>query len=121
MSSVLAQRAIAGSTAYCAAKIFSTYVAEGLHYELGASSAGKIDVLCYQPSGVVTKMLCEEKTSTFSISTEKAAKSCFRDVGCQKMTFGALAHHIQIKTLNCLPLWLANWVLGPIFAPIAEK
>lgn len=89
-SSVLSILPMSGVTCYCATKVFDTYMAEGLHYEL----KNKIDVLSYQPAGVATKMIGETKASMGTIMPSMAADVCFRDIGLRSMTRGAFRHEV---------------------------
>ena len=99
MSSIASHRPISGSTAYCAAKTFSSYIAEGLFHEL----KGKVDVISYQPAGVATKMSGETKANAITVSAEGAASDCFRDLGMRKATVGAFRHEMMDLVMNYFP------------------
>lgn len=53
VSAMMALVPVSGATSYAASKTFTSYMAEGLNFEL----AGKVDVISYQPAGVATKMI----------------------------------------------------------------
>jgi len=87
-SSGLGARPISGCITYSACKSFSSYIAEGLNYEL----EGSVDVLSYQAGETTTKMLKRYKTDSRTITPQRAADCCFRDLGLQPMTRGAFRH-----------------------------
>jgi len=90
-SSVTAMAPISGMLTYSTTKIFTSYIARALNVELD----GKVDVITFEPAGVATKMIgnTTNKTSMFTISAERAADTCFRDLGHQPMTHGAFRHY----------------------------
>merc|ERR1740117_2847372 len=78
-SSGLGSRPVSGTITYSATKSFASFIAEGLNHELKES----IDFLSYQAGEVTTKMLGKLKTDARTISTDRAAQVCFRDIGCE--------------------------------------
>lgn len=101
VSAMMALCPVSGATTYAASKSFTSYMAEGLNYELG----GKVDVISYQPAGVATKMIGQAKAKTKPglISPEHAANCCFRDLGIRAVTKGALSHEIVGLAFAGLP------------------
>ena len=79
VSSGLGARAISGSTAYSAAKSFSSFIAEALNTEF----EGQIDIMSYQAGEVTTKMLNRFTTDYRTISAKRAADTSLRDLGYQ--------------------------------------
>lgn len=99
VSSGIAARPISGNISYSAAKVFSTYLAQGLNFEL----EGLIDVMSYEPGEVDTKMLGVEP-SWRCISPEQAAQGCFRDLGHLSITHGCQMHECVMCWIKVLPL-----------------
>lgn len=99
LSSVASHAPPAGFTAYCATKIFDSFIAEGLNYELKDS----VDVLSYKPAGVNTNMLIDEAKDCTMITPETAANTCFRDLGYCQVTYGSLKHALLTSTFNFFP------------------
>ena len=109
VSAMMALTPVAGATTYAASKSFTSYMAEGLNYELG----GKVDVISYQPAGVATKMIGQAKATTKPglISPEHAANCCFRDLGNRVVTKGAFSHEIVGLAFGGLPSRLFSTVI----------
>ena len=85
-------------TTYCSTKVFVTYLAQGLDYEL----KDKVDIKSYAPGYVATKLA---KRSTkdlgfFTISPEKSAHVCFRDVGIESYSHGSIGHDFHAWLVN---------------------
>ena len=99
-SSGLACLPVPGTLAYSAAKSFSSYIAEGLHYELKDKN---VDVLSYQAGEVVTKLVRKTKTDSRTILPSEAAKVCFRDLGYESMTYGAARHDYAMMWKDIIP------------------
>jgi short-subunit dehydrogenase len=78
-ASGFASRPIAGSITYSATKTFASFIAEGLNHEL----KDKIDFMSYQAGEVTTKMIYRYQTDARTISTDRAAQVCFRDLGLE--------------------------------------
>jgi len=113
---------VSGVQTYCATKTFASYIAEALHYE----TEGKVDIMSYQAGFVATKLVLQEseKPQDGAITPQKAADTCFRDLGIQKMTRGAFSHEfvgwisetlgkatirsVCRSTLNDIPKWDAK-------------
>lgn len=79
-----------GLAIHSSTKIFTSYLAQTLNYELRSQA----DVLYYQPYKVHTKEV-GNLADSFTISTERAANVCFRDLGSTSLTNGSLRHEIQ--------------------------
>ena len=72
---------------YSSTKIFASNLAQSLSFTMD----GLVDVLCYEPAGVDTKMLrvaIDTKKEPLIITPERAADTCFRDLGYQRLTYG---------------------------------
>lgn len=93
---------------YSSCKVMMTYLAQGLNYELGKD----VDVMSFNPSAIATKIIGYKKDETsFSIiSTEKAVKACFRDVGHTDVSVGTLRHEFLVNLLSILPSSLYNYL-----------
>lgn len=89
-SSLLREMPLSGVITYAATKIFASFMCLGLHYE----HEGKVDIMAYEPAGVATKMIGTDATDCATISAEKAANTCFRDMGCEMATNGAFMHEV---------------------------
>ena len=87
-SSIAADGPIPGSITYSSSKTFTTYLGEGLYYEL----LGKVDVLSYRPGNVDTNMNPNNFNGKDFISPSKAASVCLRDLGYESMTYGHRWH-----------------------------
>lgn len=85
-----------GLQLYSACKNFSSFVGEAINWEF-ASGSGRIDVLTYEAGPVDTKMVREfQKQKSFNeVSAQKAARSCFSDVGYRAITSGTLLHDLN--------------------------
>ena len=91
-SSNLALNPVPGLALYSSTKVYESFLAEALNYEL----RDKIDVLSYQPARIDTKIVPRSQLDFTTISIERAAESCFRDLGCTPMTHGAFRHELRI-------------------------
>ena len=82
----------AGCISYSCGKAFDHYLALGLNVEF----AGKVDVISYNAGMVNTPFMrdpeARKKNSSMMIPPETAASTCFRDLGYQEATTGALKH-----------------------------
>lgn len=102
-SSGLGAVPVSGLITYSSCKSFASFLAEGLSYEL----EGKVDVMSYQAGEVTTKMLKRYKTDSRTITPERAAKCCFRDLGYMAMTRGSFRHDMSMLWMEKLPL---RWI-----------
>ena len=116
-SSGMAAKPFAGHTAYAAAKSFASYMAEGLNFEF----KGKIDVMSYQAGEVATKMLGRYVPDRRTITPERAAESCFRDLGLYPMTRGAFRHDVGNWLIDVLPIRIVNPFLFKMSKVILKK
>lgn len=107
-SSGLGARPVSGTITYSATKSFASFIAEGLNHELKE----KIDFLSYQAGEVTTKMLNRFKTDARTISTDRAAQVCFRDLGYEQMTRGSFRHEVAMLAIDYLPL---SWIQTAMF------
>lgn len=108
-SSGLGARPISGTISYSASKSFSSFVAEALDIEF----KGKIDCMSYQAGEVATKLLGKSKTDMRTITVERAADTCFRDLGYMPMTRGSFRHEFSMLFMDNLPLvWIQNLMFG---------
>lgn len=94
-----------GATVYSASKAFDHFVACGLHEEL----KGMVDVISYTACGVKSNLNRSDAAKELAkdypgqITTEQAAEVCFRDLGHEKVTFGALIHKGIFEFSNLFP------------------
>ena len=74
----------------------------GLNFELKSNN---IDVMSYNPGEVATKglLVVKEDAKGLCITTEKAATTCFRDLGYTEYTNGAFEHEIGAMFIRNLP------------------
>jgi short-subunit dehydrogenase len=77
-----------GATIYHASKVFASFFAEGLAFEV----KDKIDVINYIPAGVETKMVPTEFRDSLTIPSARAAEVCFRDLGVETSSMGSFRH-----------------------------
>jgi short-subunit dehydrogenase len=116
-SSGLAAQPFAGHITYSAAKSFASYLAEGLNFEF----KGKVDVLSYQAGEVATKMLNRFKEDSRTITPDRAAEACFRDLGYESMTRGSFRHDFGNWFISSLPMSISNPLLFNISKSILKK
>lgn len=102
VSSIKSVIPISGAMSYCATKRFATYVGEALHQELKDA----VDIICYQPGDVATKMINKTKASMSTILPEMSADVCFRDIGKRPMTRGAFRHELVAWILESMPRFI---------------
>jgi len=81
---------------YTASKVFTTYLAESLSFEW----RDKVDVISYRPASVNTNMNPDDRGDPGFITPERAAYTCFRDLGLQGMTYGHHGHHSVANLIN---------------------
>jgi short-subunit dehydrogenase len=86
-------------TCYSATKTFVSFVAEALNTEFEK----EIDFICYHSAQVDTNMQRGKSGSRF-ISAKRAAESSLRDIGCGRITNGALRHEINKAILPLVPV-----------------
>ena len=106
-SSVAADYPIPGGITYSCAKRYVTDLAIGLNYEL----KDKIDVMSYNPGFVATKLTKLRNSDIKTITSERAAAVCFRDLGLTPMSHGAFRHEVTSGMFQCLPRFCLNNVL----------
>jgi short-subunit dehydrogenase len=102
-SSSLAKAPIPGFLAYSCTKTFSSFLAEGLNYEL----EDKVDVLSFQCGQVRTKLLKGYDKSLFVSTPQYATRACLKDLGSKSMTYGPALNEIQMAG----PVWLMQKVI----------
>jgi len=108
-SSGLGARPMSGTITYSAAKSFASFLAQGLSYEL----KDEVDVLSYEAGEVVTKMLPNKKgADSRTITPDRAADVCFRDLGMQPLTRGSFRHEFWMLFMDNLPLY---WIQALFF------
>ena len=90
-----------GNLIYSAAKIFTSYIGEGLYYEF----EGKVDVLNYMPASVETNMFNSEKAGSSAgfISAEEAVEVSLRDLGVEPSSYGHHSHENTIGFISMFP------------------
>ena len=101
VSSAASMMASPGNLIYSAAKIFTSYLGEGLYYEF----EGKVDVLNYMPASVETNMNNEEKAGSSAgfISPEVAVETSLRDLGIEPNTYGHSSHENIVNIMSMFP------------------
>lgn len=87
-SSGLGSLAVPGCVDYSCAKSFSSFLAEGLNYEL----KGKIDCLAWQSGKTATKMNGDKADGSHCVEPSVAVKGMLRDVGRESLTYGCAPH-----------------------------
>jgi len=97
-----------GLTMYCASKTFTTYIAECLNFEW----KDRVDVISYRPASVDTNMNPNDKKEPGFILPDRAAETCFRDLGYMDMTRGHSGHHWG---MNFIKLWPKSWVVDATY------
>ena len=107
VSSGLGHRPVAGTITYSSTKSFASFIAEGLNYEL----EGKVDCMSYQAGEVTTKMLRRFNTDSRTITPQRAADTCFRDLGYTPMTRGSFRHEWTMFLFGGVPLRWAQFVM----------
>lgn len=79
---------------YCATKAFTSFLAEGLHYEV----KDKCDVLSWEPLFVETKMSNKKAGDSGSLTTQYAVKEMHKHIGKEIRTPGNPSHALQTFT-----------------------
>ena len=103
-SSTASEAPMPGASLYCASKAFESYLGRALNYEL----SDKIEVLSFAPGTVNTNALDENHKDWSTISPERAADVCFRDIGQTAQTTGDWKHEVDKFFLSLTPTWLLN-------------
>lgn len=84
-SSFIAKRPYADLVMHSASKSFSSFLAQGLAYEL----KGKVDCLAWECGKTATRMLENDPTA---IAVPTAVKGMLRDLGKETKTYGCFSH-----------------------------
>ena len=97
-SSISCIRPMPGIGMYSSTKVFTTYLARALSYEMKDT----VDVIAYCPGEVDTNMNPNkgEKLAPGFITAERAAETCFRDLGLEDMSYGDKIHELQANKMN---------------------
>ena len=77
----------------------------GLNYEMKEYC----DVLSFNPGLVATNLTKMKKGNPVTITSDRAADVCFRDLGYSSETHGAFRHEIDIGAV--MPRFLMNKIL----------
>eukprot|EP00347_Sterkiella_histriomuscorum_P002655 403367310 len=99
-SSGLAGFPASGAITYSASKAFSSFLGQGLNYEL----KDKIDVMSYELGETRTKLLGSRKSPMVIEDVRIVTKACLRDIGRESLTYGALKHELSMLLIGVLPL-----------------
>lgn len=96
-----------GLSIYGATKAFVTYMAEGLSFE----EENTIDVISYNPGGVLTNMLKksappEGLKSRFTVTPEQSTAALLRDLGRDRVSIGCARHELMGTILSKLPTFV---------------
>lgn len=103
-SSGLGSAPMPGILAYSCSKSFSSFLGEGLNWEL----KDKVDVLSWQCGEVSTKLLGKSRKGFTVITTEKASKACLKSIGSRSLTYGPAVHEFQMMIT---PSWVIKWAI----------
>ena len=87
---------------YCATKSYGSFLAQGVGMEI----ADKIDLMSFEPAEVHTNIIAE-KPNMKVISADRAAETCFRDIGYDTSSTGAFRH--EYRRWN---IWLYGSAVG---------
>jgi short-subunit dehydrogenase len=87
---------------YCASKSYASFLAQGVGMEI----EDKIDLMSFEPAEVHTNIIAE-KPNMKVISADRAAETCFRDIGYDTSSTGAFRHE-----LRRLHIWLVGSAAG---------
>ncbi len=69
--------------------------------------------MSYQAGEVATKLLGRTQTDLRTITAERAAETCFRDLGYMPMTRGSKRHEMVMLVIDTLPLlWFQKIFYG---------
>ena len=101
VSSAASMMASPGNLIYSAAKIFTSYIGEGLYFEF----EGKVDVINYMPASVTTNMNNAEKAGSEAgfITAEVAVETSLRDLGIEPNTYGHHSHENVVTMMSMFP------------------
>lgn len=101
VSSAASMMASPGNLIYSAAKIFTSYIGEGLYFEF----EGKVDVINYMPASVTTNMNNAEKAGSEAgfITAEVAVETSLRDLGIEPNTYGDSSHENIVSFMSMFP------------------
>lgn len=83
-SSGLGSMAVPGCTDYSCGKSFSSFLCEGLNYEL----KGKIDCMAWQSGKVATKMNGDKADGSHCVTPTDAVKGMLKHLGYESLTYG---------------------------------
>jgi 17beta-estradiol 17-dehydrogenase / very-long-chain 3-oxoacyl-CoA reductase len=90
----------AGMITYSASKAFASFLGQGLNYELKDS----IDVMSFECGETGTKLLRRRADNYRILSPQQVTKASVRDLGREKLTYGALAHELAMYLSWLVPL-----------------
>ncbi len=108
-SSFLAQKPTPGLVSYSSTKAAVTFFAEALSYEVD----DKIDVMGWDCGSVVTKANCFQEGG-INMSPKQAVDGCFRDIGYERKTWGALGTEINGFVIKRLPISIFKKAMLPM-------
>ncbi len=112
-SSGLGSVAVPGIITYSASKSFSSFLGQGLNFEL----KDKVDVLSFECGEVSTKLLGNRKG--FGVITPpQATWGCMRDLGSFRMTNGAFRHELL---MNLTPPFIIQWGVNAGSKKVLER
>ena len=101
---------------YSSTKAFATNLAASLSFTMD----GLVDVLCYEPGFVETKMVKGHDTALM-IDPDRAADVCFRDLGRTRVTKGDWRHYVTYWLYASLPDFLIASAMKAAAAQSKEK
>lgn len=105
VSSSMAAFTNPGFTMYSMAKIFVSYFAMGLNFEL-AQEGTKIDVLDYRPSFITTKFSGATTSNPTALTPDGAAAHSLDDLGRTTTSTGSFSHDIMEQLQVFGAAWL---------------
>lgn len=93
-----------GFNLYSSSKIFESYISRSVGYEL----RDKIDFISLEPWLVITNQISNDMADLLTITSDRCAEVCLRDLGNTPMTNGAMRHDIATIGFKMLPSAIVN-------------
>jgi len=116
-SSGLGHQPVSGNAAYSAAKAFSSWFAQALHFEV----KDKIDVMSWECGEVSTKMRNAPANGTSILTTDQAINGALRDIGKEYMTMGAFRHGFMHSLFLWMPVTARNMMMYKVSIMVYKR
>lgn len=118
VASMAARGPLPGLLTYCCSKTFTSFLGQGLNYEL----KDKIDCLSWEPAEVKTKMLTENspdevKVGGGTLSVDVAVRDMFQQLGRETWTHGNWKHGMSGAFFSLFP---KSCIHGLIYGQITK-